>query len=193
MSGAGHGVEHGPVGAESKKVALLISVLALILAFAETLGKSAQTTAIDKNIEAANLWSFFQAKTIRMTVVRTAGEAAELELKQVSLPKTREAVEQRIAAWRKTADRYDSEPETREGRKELAARAKDAEKLRDRSLAAYHHYETASAALQIAIVLASAAIITSMTMLVWIAMGLGVVGIVFCGIGFFAPLAVHLF
>ena len=193
MSGAGHGVEHGPVGAESKKVALLISVLALILAFAETLGKSAQTTAIDNNIEAANLWSFFQAKTIRMTVVRTAGEAAELELKQVSLPKTREAVEQRIAAWRKTADRYDSEPETREGRKELAARAKDAEKLRDRSLAAYHHYETASAALQIAIVLASAAIITSMTMLVWIAMGLGVVGIVFCGIGFFAPLAVHLF
>lgn len=193
MSGAGHGAEHGHVSPESKKIALLISVLALILAFSETLGKSAQTTAIDKNIEAANLWSFFQAKTIRMTVVRTAGEAAELELHHVSLPKTRQAVEQRIAAWRKTAERYDSEPETREGRKELAARAKDAEKMRDRSLAAYHHYETASAALQIAIVLASAAIITSMTLLVWIAMGLGVVGIVFCTIGFFAPLAVHLF
>ena len=193
MSGAGHGAEHGPVGPESKKIALLISVIALILAFSETLGKSAQTTAIDKNIEAANLWSFFQAKTIRMTVVRTAGEAAELELQQVSLPKTREAVERRIAAWRKTAERYDSEPETREGRKELAARAKDAEKVRDRSLAAYHHYETASAALQIAIVLASAAIITSMAMLVWIAMGLGVVGIVFSVIGFFAPLAVHIF
>ena len=196
MSGAGHGAEHGPVGPESKKIALLISVIALILAFSETLGKSAQTTAIDKNIEAANLWSFFQAKTIRMTVVRTAGEAAELELQQVSLPKTREAVERRIAAWRKTAERYDSEPETREGRKELAARAKDAEKVRDRSLAAYHHYETASAALQIAIVLASAAIITSMAMLVCyvgIAMGLGVVGIVFSVIGFFAPLAVHIF
>jgi hypothetical protein len=193
MSGAGHGTDQGHGSAESKKIALLISVLALILGFAETLGKSAQTTGIDRNIEAANLWSFFQAKTIRMTVVRTAGEAAELELKQLSLPKTREAVEERIAAWRKTAERYDSEPETQEGRKELAARAKAAEKIRDRSLAAYHHYETASAALQIAIVLASAAIITSMTTLVWIAMGLGVAGIVFCAIGFFAPLAVHLF
>ncbi|MEO7727682.1 MAG: DUF4337 domain-containing protein [Burkholderiales bacterium] len=190
-AGHGHGAPHD--GPENKRIALLISVLALILAFSETLGKSAQTTSISKNIEAANLWSFFQAKTIRMTVMRTAGEAAEVDLKQAVLPKTKEVLEQRIASWRKTADRYDSDPETGEGRKELAARAKDAEKVRDRSLAAYHHYETASAALQIAIVLASAAIITSMMALVWIAIGLGVLGIVFSGIGFFAPLAVHLF
>ena len=128
-----------------------------------------------------------------MTVVRTAAEAAELELNQMGLPKTKEAIAQRVAAWRKTAERYDSEPETQEGRKELAARAKVAEKIRDRSLAAYHHFETASAALQIAIVLASAAIITSTMLLAWIGVGLGVVGIVFCGIAFFAPLSVHLF
>jgi hypothetical protein len=193
MSGAGHGHDAGHGGPENKRIALLISVLALILAFSETLGKSAQTASIDKNIEAANLWSFFQAKTIRMTVVRTAGEALEVELKQTASPKAKELLTERIAAWRKTAERYDSEPETREGRKELAARAKEAEKTRDRSLAAYHHYETASAALQIAIVLASAAIITGIMTLVWIAMGLGVVGIVFCCIAFFAPLAVHLF
>ena len=195
MSGAahghGHGADHG--GPENKRIALLIAVLALVLAFAETLGKSAQTAAIDKNIEASNLWSFFQAKTIRMTVVRTAAEAAELELDEVRLPKTKEAIIQRAAAWRKTAERYDSEPDTREGRKELAARAKDAEKVRDRSLAAYHHYETASAAVQIAIVLASASIVTAMMVLAWISVGLGVVGGIFCGIGFFAPLAVHLF
>lgn len=192
MSGGhGHGGGHG--GPESQRIALLISVLALVLAFSETLGKSAQTTAIDKNIEASNMWSFFQAKTIRMTVLRTVAEAAELDLNQVSLPATKEAIEKRVASWRKTAERYDTEPETQEGRKELAARAKEAEKVRDRSLAAYHHYETASAALQIAIVLASAAIITSMAVLAWVAIGLGVVGIVFCGIAFFAPLAVHLF
>jgi hypothetical protein len=189
--GHGHGGAHG--GPENKRVALLISVLALVLAFAETLGKSAQTNAIDKNIEAANMWSFFQAKTIRMTVVRTAAEAAELQLEEISPPKARDAITQRIAAWRKTAERYDTEPETQEGRKELAARAKAAESVRDRSLAAYHHYETASAAVQIAIVLASASIITSMAPLTWIAIGLGVIGIIFCAIGFFAPLAVHLF
>jgi len=189
MEAAGHGVENP----ENKKIALLIAVLALVLAFAETLGKSAQTAALSYNIEAANLWSFFQAKTIRLTVLRTAAESAELELNQIMLPKTKEAIEQRIAAWRKTADRYDSEPETGEGRKELTARAKAAESRRERSLAAYHHYEVASAGVQIAIVLASAAIITGMTVLVWIAVGLGIVGVVFCGIGFFAPMAVHLF
>ncbi len=193
MSGAGHGHGGDHSGPQSKRIALLISVLALVLAFAETLGQSAQTTAIDKNIEASNMWSFFQAKTIRMTVVRTAAEAAELELNLVSMPKTKEAITERVASWRKTAERYDTEPETQEGRKELAARAKAAEKMRDRSLAAYHHYETASAALQIAIVMASAAIITSMMVLAWVSIGLGVVGVVFCSIAFFAPMAVHLF
>lgn len=90
-------------------------------------------------------------------------------------------------------ERYDSEPETQEGRKELAARAKTAEQKRDRSLAAYHHYEVASAAVQIAIVLASAAIITSMMWLTWVAGGLGIVGVIFSLIGFFAPTSVHLF
>ena len=194
MSGAGHGGhDAGHGGSENKRIALLISILALVLSVAETLGKGAQTTAIDKNIEASNLWSFFQAKTIRMTVVRTAAEAAELELGQMGSPKSKEAIAQRVAAWRKTAERYDSEPETNEGRKELAARAKVAEKVRDRSLAAYHHFETASGALQIAIVLASAAIVTSTMVLAWIAVGLGVVGMVLCGIAFFAPLSVHLF
>ncbi len=188
--GHGHDAGHGP---ENRRIALLISILALVLSISETLGKGAQTAAIDKNIEASNLWSFFQAKTIRMTVVRTAAEAAELELAQSNSPQTKESIAQRVAAWRKTADRYDTEPETQEGRKELAARAKQAEKLRDRSLAAYHHYETASAALQIAIVLASAAIVTSTMVLAWIAVGLGVAGVVFCSVAFFAPLSIHLF
>jgi hypothetical protein len=46
---------------------------------------------------------------------------------------------------------------------------------------------------QIAIVMASASIITSIPALVWIAGGLGVVGVSFCVIGFWFPAAVHLF
>lgn len=195
MSGAAHGhaPEHGHGSPENRNIALLIAVLALVLAFSETLGKGAQTAALSYNIEASNLWSFFQAKTIRMTTLRTATEQADLGLKQATDPKAKEALEQRIAAWRKTAERYESEPETQEGRKELAARAKDAEQKRERSLAAYHHYEVASGAVQIAIVLASAAIITGMMWLTWIAGGLGTVGIALCLIGFLAPTAIHLF
>ncbi|MGE3536917.1 MAG: DUF4337 domain-containing protein [Candidatus Tectimicrobiota bacterium] len=191
MSEVGHG--HLDSNPTHRKVALLIAVLALILAFAETLAKGAQTTALSANIEAANLWSFFQAKTIRMTTVRTAAEAAELELLQPATEPLKEALHKRVADWKQVAARYDSEPETQEGRKELAARAQRAENRRDRTLAAYHHYEVASAAVQIAIVLASASIITGVTALVWLSGGLGLAGLAFCLIGLCWPTAVHLF
>ena len=177
---------HGHIDPSNKKIALLIAVLALVLAFSETLGKSAQTNALSLNIEASNLWSFFQAKTIRQTVLRTAAE-------QSSLTTPNDEAKKQIEAWRKTAQRYQTEPETGEGRDELMARAKEAEKKRDRSMAAYHQYELASAAVQIAIVLASAAIVTGAMALAWIGAGLGVVGVAFCLIGFFAPTSVHVF
>src|SRR6266446_6734864 len=104
---AGH--DHGPSGhGGNKGVALLISVLALVLAFSETLGKGAQTAALAYNIEASNLWAFFQAKTIRQTVLRTAAE-------QMEISNPGEAVKKQIAKWKETADRYQSEPETGEG------------------------------------------------------------------------------
>ena len=182
MSG-GHGhVEHGG----NKGVALLISVLALVLAFSETLGKGAQTTALAMNIEASNLWAFFQAKTIRQAMLRTAAE-------ELSVVSQNESARKQIEKWRETAARYQNEPETGEGRDQLAARAKEAEKKRDGAMAAYHHYELASAAVQIAIVLASASIITAIPALFWIAGGLGVLGIAFSIIGSFFPMAVHLF
>jgi hypothetical protein len=184
---------HGHIDPSNKKIALLIAVLALVLAFSETLAKSAQTSALSYTIEASNLWSFFQAKTIRMTTVQTAAEAAETELKQTSAPAKRDALQERIESWKKTAARYDSEPETQEGRKELMARAKIAETQRTHAMAAYHHYELASAALQIAIVLASAQIVTGVAALTWISGGLGVVGLLFSLIGFIAPMAIHLF
>jgi len=182
---AGHGHGHGEHGG-NKGVALLISVLALILAFSETLGKSAQTAALAYNIEASNLWAFFQAKTIRQTVLRTAAEQTEAY-------GTDAEGQKQVKKWKDTAQRYQSEPETNEGRDQLAARAKEAEKKRDRSLAAYHQYEFASAAVQIAIVLASASIIAEIIALAWIGAGLGVLGAIFCVIGFFFPTAVHLF
>jgi uncharacterized protein DUF4337 len=88
------------------------------------------------------------------------------------------------------ATRYESDPKTGEGRKELAVRARAEEDKRDLALARYHHYELASAAFQIGIVLASATVITGMVALVWFAGLLGVVGVVLTLLGLFAPQAV---
>ena len=187
----GEEIQHA--GHSNKRIALLIAVLALFLAFASTGGKSAQTSVISDNIEASNLWAFFQAKSIRMTTLRTAAEALGIENAMENNPAAKTAKEKLIDSWQKTAARYDSEPETQEGRKELSKRAKLAEERRDTALAKYHHFEIAAAALEIGIVLASATIITGMMVLAWIAGGLCIVGLTFMGIAVLAPHAVHLF
>ncbi len=175
-----------------RKVALVIAILALFLSFSETLGKGAQTEAISADVESANLWSFFQAKTIRMTTVRTAADELKLQVATVADPAAKEAIEKQVAAWEKTAARYDSEPDTGEGRKELAERAKHQQEERDLSLAKYHHYELSSAAFQIGIVLCSAAVITGIFVLVWFAGLLGALGLATLVLGIFAPHLVHL-
>lgn len=182
-----HAGHHG--SSFGRRVAVLISVLAACLAITEMGGKNAQNTSVSANIEAANLWAFFQAKTIRMTTMKTAAEALET-VAPAGLPA--EAWAKRIGDWRAAAQRYDSEPETGEGRKELAARAKAAEAKRDHALAAYHNFEYGAAALQLAIVLASAAVVTSVTGLALAAGGLGALGVAFAALGWFAPTLVHL-
>src|ERR1700743_1853798 len=160
---------------EIKKIALLIAVIALCLALSETLGKGAQTESIAKNVEASNLGAFSQASTIRRTVVQTAAEQVKLG---TSVPDdaTKAAVQKQIDDWQKTAARYRSEPETGEGPEQLSERAQHAEEERDLAEAKYHHYELASAAFQIGIVLASATLITGVIALSWISGLLTLVG-----------------
>ena len=194
--GAHESMEHAEhaehAAGSNRKIALLIAVLALFLAFSETLGKGAQTEALGKNVEASNLWAFFQAKSIRRTVVQTTSDQAKLSLGVMGDDAAKAALKKQIDDWAKPAARYRSEPETGEGSEELSKRAKHAEHERDLALAKYHHYELASAAFQIGIVLASATIITGIAVLAWVSGVLAIVGLAFTAIGLFAPHSVHL-
>src|SRR5262249_5299804 len=201
MPGAHEHIEHAEhtehAAHSNKNVALLIAVIALFLAFSETLGKSAQTSALNFQIEASNLWNFFQAKNIRRTVAIVASEFAKVDVLGATDPAQKEALAKQIDTWTKTAERYRSEPEAGggkgEGTVELSRRALEEQEKRDTALARYHHYEIASAAFQIGIVLCSAAVITSIMALAWVAAGLGVVGLAFTGLGLFDPHLLHLF
>jgi hypothetical protein len=196
MAGAHENIEHAEhaehASHRDKRIALLISVLALFLAFAETLGKSAQTEGLTLNIHASDTWNFFQAKTIRQTTLRGFAEEMTATLPQVTHDEARAAMTKQVEAWRATVARYESDPKERDGRKELREKAEHYEHERDTQLARYHQYEMASAALQIGIVMASAAVITGMGVLALAAGGLGVVGLIFIAIGFWAPHALHL-
>jgi uncharacterized protein DUF4337 len=185
-----HAEQTEHASSENRKIALLIAVIALFLALSETLGKSAQTEAISKNVEASNLWAFFQAKTIRRTVVQTAADQARLAAAADDAAKA--ALQKQIDDWQKTAARYRSEPETGEGTEQLSERARHAEEERNLASAKYHHFELASAAFQIAIVLASATIITGIFALAWISGLLTLAGLAITALGLFAPHALHL-
>jgi len=196
MSEAHEHMEHAEhaehAAGSSKKIALLIAVLALFLSFSETLGKSAQTEAVDANVRASDLWAFYQAKDIRKTIVSAAADQTALLAAGATDPATKTAMGKQIDAWRSAAAHYESDPKARNGRKELEVRAKRQEEERDLDMAKYHHYELASAAFQVGIVLASAAVITGMIALAWFAGALGVAGLALLALGLFAPLAVPL-
>ncbi len=191
---------HAPHEHDNKAVALVIAVLALMLAISEIFGQKAQTATLQSNIEASNLWAFYQAKTIRKTVTESFADEVDLLQLAATDPAQKKAMQERVAKWRAAADRYESEqgkpildPKTKketgkfepgEGRKELISRAKDAEKTRDKYGIKHVRFEFATGAFQIAIVLASASIITSMVALLWMAGGLGGIGVILLLSGF---------
>lgn len=166
----------GEVSTENKEIAMLIAVLALMLAITELLASAAQVTSVQKNIEAANLWSFYQAKAIRATTLETAAQQLEADMGSVTDPKQKEAREALVTKWKGTIARYESDPKTKEGREQIKERAGEAEHERDTAEHKHQKYELAVGAFHIAIVLASAAIITGIPLLIWVSAGLGFVG-----------------
>lgn len=173
----------------TRYIALLIAFLAAFLSIVEVAGGNAEQDATKSNIDASNLWAFFQAKTIRQANLRQLSEYAQLDLANAA-PDRAERIQKQLAAWQATIDRLESEPPTREGRKELVARAKEAEDVRDRALAADNMFDLSSALLQLAIVLASAGVVVGVMWLAWIAGVFGLIGIACAILGWFAPMLI---
>jgi hypothetical protein len=175
----------------TKYLALLIALFAALLSIVEMTGDNAKQDALKSNIDAANLWSFYQAKNIRETTLRTEAERLEIDIAGMQ-PAQAEAAQKRLQRWQATIDRYESEPATNEGKKELTERAKAAEAARDHSMAADNMLDFASAALQIAIVLTSASVVLGINWLAWGGGLLGLAGLTFALLGWFAPTLISL-
>jgi len=161
-----------------QRAAILIAVLAMLLAITSLGGSNAGKEAVNNNVFASNFYSFYQAKNARQTSIQLAADHIELAvLNDPALPESAKAeLKKKVEAYRKTVARYDSEPETGEGKKELLARAKEFEARRDHALKQDPYFDYAEALLQIAIVLISVAIVAEMSWLMAIGGALGIVG-----------------
>jgi hypothetical protein len=127
---------------------------------------------------AANAYSFYQAKNIRQTDYKIAADDLRIQLASEKLsPAAKQMAEKKLEAYEKNIARYESEPETGDGKKELMEKAKEHEHERDIALRQDPWFDYAEALLQIAIVLTSVAILTGTTALFWVPCILGLMGI----------------
>src|SRR5271154_5781296 len=97
------------VESENKKVALIIAILALFLALAEAGAKNAQHRSTEQNIEASDLFNFYQAKRVRSTIAETAAQSLEATASTVTDEKARAAVEKQIADWKAKVANYEKD------------------------------------------------------------------------------------
>lgn len=170
-----------------QRAAIAIAIFAMILAICGLGGSNAGKEALNNNVLASNYFSFFQAKNMRQTATELAADELELGwLNDPALPETtRQAMRQRLEQYRKTVARYESEPETREGKKELIARAREHEEKRDHALKQDPYFDYAEALLQIAIVLISVAIVADLAWLAFFGGAIGILGTLLTINGFY--------
>ena len=152
----------------TRRVAVLISALAAVLAMTEIGGKAAQNAYLAHHIALSNDWSFYQAKNLR-AVMRTS-EADLL----ASLPNAQDpAIQARMKEAQTYSERMRDDPQGGEGMKQLAATAQDEEVRRNEAEHRYHSYEYSVGALEIAIVLASVSVVTRIRGLTYAAAVIG--------------------
>jgi hypothetical protein len=174
-----------------QRAAILIAILAMLLAITGLGGANAEKEATNNNIFASNFYAFYQAKNIRQTNFALAADALELEFANPALaPGQKAAMQKKIDGYRKNVARYETEPETNEGKKELLVRAKAFEQLRDHALKQDPYFDYAEVFLQIAIVLVSVAIVAGLSWLVFAGAALGTLGAILMVNGFFLLVAI---
>ena len=173
---------------KDRTVALVIAILALLLALAEAGAKRAQHLSTESNIEASDLFNFYQAKRIRSTVAETAANLLEAQKSGIEDIKAQEAFDKQIEAFKTTVANFEHDPKKPEDSLEvIQERAQQAIERRELANHRFERYELGSGLSQIAIVLASAAIITGIGALIWFSVTLGAIGAVLMALGFFAP------
>jgi hypothetical protein len=179
-------------GNRDRWIGVYIGVLAVILAICSMGGDNATKEATLKTIAASNSWAFFQAKNMRRQVVRAQIEAVNLAL--ITNPgldaATKASLEKTLATHDEVIKRLTSDPKTGEGLDELFAKGKALEAERDAAMARDPYFDYGQALLQIAIVLASIAIISGGTALLGLSFLAGAVGALFTFNGFTMLLAI---
>jgi hypothetical protein len=140
---------------------IYLGVIAMLLAITSLGGSNATKTMTNANIQASDTYAFYQAKYLRQTAFRLAADQLEAQLViNPTMSDTAKAkIQDHIKRWRMTADRYESDPQSGQGKQELLAKAKEWDAKRARAAERDPNFDFGEALFQIAIVLGSVSIV----------------------------------
>lgn len=158
-------------------IAVLVAVLAAALAISELGEKSWMTEFLTRHIALSDDYAYYQEKHVRLTTMQ-AEEATLLSLPDAASP----AVQERVKASREEQARLQDNPKTGQGMKQLQEQADREKERRDHAAHLAHHLEISVGGLQIAIVLASVAVVTRVRALAWAGGALGAAMAVYAGL-----------
>ena len=127
------------------KAGLVIVVMALFMAITTYFANSYSGAVLKNMLKATDTYAFYQSKSIKQSI-------AEGQIEETKDIKRKEMLQAKI-------ERYESDPKTGEGKKELLAKARGFEQARDDASKHSPWLTFASMAFQLAIVLLSASII----------------------------------
>lgn len=154
------------------KAGLVIVVMALFMAVTTYFANSHSGAVLKNMLKATDTYAFYQSKSIKQAI-------AEGQLEEAAKNNNRE----RVAKLEAKIARYESEPATGEGKRELLAKAQGYEKARDDAARHSPWLTFASMAFQLAIVLLSASIIAVNEKMYQVSQGVAVIGILLLGQG----------
>lgn len=161
-----HGHAHGGEGAAvAKWAAVLVAVLAAVAVVVEMSANDAQTAYLADHVAASDLWTQYQAKSVRRTVLLQSADVLDGQA----------GAGERAARARAEAARMESEP-GHDGMEQLAERAHERERAREREFGRYEGFERGVRGLQIAIVLAGLFLVTRLAWLLGLGVALGAAG-----------------
>jgi hypothetical protein len=191
-----HG-EHEAPSAEAdatfrKLTGIYLGVVAMLLAITSLGGSNATKTMLNANIQASDIYGYYQSKYIRQTVYQLTAEQLEaVLLSQPGMPDAASAkIGDAIKRYRARVERYETDPSSGDGKKELLARAKEWEAKRDHAAERDPNFDFAEALFQIAIVIGSVSIVAASRSLVKLSGVLAIAGTLLMINGYF--LFVHL-
>lgn len=145
------------------KAGFVISIFAAILALNTYISGKLSSQILNNTIVANDVWNFYQAKSVKQTIY-------EVAVDQSVDPVIKKRYDETIA-------RYESDPKTGEGKRELYEKAKKLEDDREEAKKRSPWISYAGSTMQMAIVLISASIVAVSAALFWTSFGVMAVGI----------------